>query len=112
VASDSYQKASIGTVSSISDAQANGVLGRLDVSNSYLSSIDSTLRNWFGSGTSMSQAPTGFHTAGTVNNFSFVLPSGELDAMANASPTFAAALDRANGSGLVRVRAGAGGTRT
>jgi hypothetical protein len=112
VASDSYQKASIGTVSSISDAQANGVLGRLDVSNSYLSSIDSTLRNWFGSGTSLSQSPTGFRNAGTVNNFSFVLPSGELDAMANASPTFAAALDRANGSGLVRVRAGAGGTRT
>jgi hypothetical protein len=111
---DTYNKTSVGTVTGISDAQANGVLGRLDTSNTYLGSIDSTLRNWFSTGSSASalQSPTGFRTAGTNITLQLMMPNEEWDAVLAASPTMTAAIDRASGIGLTRVRAGAGGTRT
>jgi hypothetical protein len=111
---DTYNKASVGTVTAISDAQAGGILGRLDTSNTHLAAIEDMMRNalFNGRGASVFQAASLGGAVGSNNFFVFNLPSGDLDAMANASPAFGNALDRANGRGLQRVRAGVGATRT
>ena len=109
VGTDTYNRTAIGTVSAISDAQANGVLGRLDTGNSYLASIDLTLRNATTSGASLfrgSDAASGGNVIVQI-----MMPPEEWAAVVGDSPSIQSALDRASGRGLSRARASAGATR-
>ncbi len=107
---DTYNKATIGSLTSISAGQASGIMGVLTTSldyQSYLPQIAADIRTIAGFG--------GLSSGGAVTvggNIYVQLPAAEARAVIDASPTIQAAQDRANGRQLIRARASAGAPRS
>jgi hypothetical protein len=110
---DSYNNVATGTVMGISSTEANGLLGRVDTSNTHLASIEDMMRRALFSGDGASLFRNGGGAAPNGGGVTLVLQisAAEADAIYAASPTFQSLMDTANGRGLTRQRAGAGATR-